>query len=92
MTGEHSKPETIEPCQANGAGQSTLKVHTMTHYEAIRTHIEASAPCSMAGVMHWATAQGFGGTKAVQAIQALKNDRIIDTSFDDDNAVIIDLV
>ena len=46
----------------------------------------------MAGVMHWATAQGFGGTKAVQAIQALKNDRIIDSSFDDDNAVIIDLV
>ena len=64
----------------------------MTHYEAIKTHIEASAPCSMTGVMRWATAQGFGGSKAVQAVQALKNERVIDTSFDDDNAVIIDLV
>lgn len=64
----------------------------MTHYEAIKTHIEASSPCSMRGVMCWASIQGFGGSKAVQAIQALKNDRIIETSFDDDNSVIIDLI
>jgi hypothetical protein len=46
----------------------------------------------MTGVMRWATSQGFGGAKAVQAIQTLKNERIIETSFDDDNAVIVDLV
>lgn len=67
-------------------------MHTLTHYEVIKTHVEASAPCSMVGVMRWATSQGFGGTKAVQAIQTLKNERIIDTSFDDDNQVIVDLV
>ena len=67
-------------------------MQTMTHYEAIRTHIEASSPCSLAGVMRWATAQGFGGSKAVQAIQALKTERVVDTSFDDDHSVIVDLV
>jgi len=67
-------------------------MQTLTHYEAIRTHIEASSPCSLVGVMRWAAAQGFGGSKAVQAIQALKTERVIDTSFDDDNAVIVDLV
>jgi hypothetical protein len=79
-----------------GTVQATLKdshiMQTMTHYEAIRTHIEASSPCSMAGVMRWATAQGYGGSKAVQAIQALKAERVITTSFDDDNSVIVDLV
>ena len=76
--------------------QATLKdsniMQTLTHYEAIRTHIEASSPCSLVGVMRWATAQGFGGSKAVQAIQALKTERVITTSFDDDNSVIVDLV
>ena len=76
--------------------QATLKdshiMQTMTHYEAIRTHIEASSPCSLVGVMRWATTQGFGGSKAVQAIQALKTERVIDTSFDDDSSVIVDLV
>jgi hypothetical protein len=67
-------------------------MQTLTHYNAIRTHIEASSPCSLAGVMRWATAQGFGGSKAVQAIQALKNERVIDTYFDDDNSVIVELV
>jgi hypothetical protein len=42
--------------------------------------------------MRWATAQGFGGSKAVQAIQALMNERVIDTSFDDGNNVIVDLI
>ena len=67
-------------------------MQTMTHYDAIRTHIEASSPCCLTGVMRWATAQGFGGTKAVQAIHALKAEQVIDTSFDDDNNVIVDLV
>jgi hypothetical protein len=67
-------------------------MHTLTHYEVIKTHIEATAPCCMTGVMRWATSQGFGGAKAVQAIQTLKNECIIETSFDDDNAVIVDLV
>lgn len=66
--------------------------HTLTHYTVIRTHIEASAPCCLSGVIRWASAQGFGGTKAVQAIQTLKNERVIETSLDDDNATIIDLL
>jgi hypothetical protein len=64
----------------------------MTHIEAIQTHIEASAPCSLKGVMSWATSQGFGGSKAVKAIQSLKNDRIIETSIDDDGSVVVDLI
>jgi hypothetical protein len=67
-------------------------MQTLTHYEAIRTHIEASSPCSMAGVMRWATAQGFGGFGVAQAIQELKTERVIDTYFDDDNSVIVELV
>lgn len=66
--------------------------HTLTHYEVIRTHIEASALCCLSGVIRWASAQGFGGTKAVQAIQTLKNERVIETSLADDNTTIIDLL
>jgi hypothetical protein len=72
--------------------QGITIMQTMTHYEVIRTHIEASSPCSLEGVMRWATAQGFGGFGVAQAIQTLKTERVIDTSFDDDNNVIIDLV
>ena len=64
----------------------------MTHLEAIQTHIEASAPCTMKHVMQWAAFQGFGGSKAVQAIQSLKNSRTIETSEDDDGETIIDLI
>lgn len=64
----------------------------MTHLEAIQTHIEASAPCTMKHVMRWAASQGFGGSKAVQAIQSLKNSRTIETSEDDDGETIIDLI
>ena len=67
-------------------------MQTLTHYEAIRTHIEASSPCALAGVMRWATAQGFGGFGVAQAIQELKTERVIDTYFDDDNSVIVELV
>jgi hypothetical protein len=64
----------------------------LTHYDVIKTHIEASNPCNMRSVMSWATAQGFGGSKAVQAINALKRERIIDTSQDDEGNTIIDLI
>jgi hypothetical protein len=67
-------------------------MQTLTHYDAIRTHIEASSPCSLVGVMRWATAQGFGGFGVAQAIQELKTERVIDTYFDDDNSVIVELV
>jgi hypothetical protein len=42
--------------------------------------------------MRWATAQGFGGFGVAQAIQELKTERVIDTYFDDDNSVIVELV
>ncbi len=64
----------------------------MTHIEAIKTHIEADAPCTLKHVIVWASAQGFGGSKTVQAIQVLKNQRIIETSIDDDGTVIVDLI
>ena len=64
----------------------------MTHLEAIRACIEADAPCSLAHVMHWATSQGFGGSKAVQAIQQLKTDRVIETSTDDEGSIVVDLI
>lgn len=67
-------------------------MQTLTHYEVIKTHIEACNPCSMRSVMSWATSQGFGGSKAIQAIQALKNERIIDTSQDDEGNTVIDLI
>lgn len=60
--------------------------------EAIRTHIEASAPCMLKGVLTWAKVQGFGGSKAISAIYALKNDGIIFTDFDDDGETIVELV
>ena len=75
--------------------QATFKdtiMQTLTHLEAIQTHIEASAPISLRSVMFWATSQGFGGSKAIQAIQTLKSDNVINTSTDDDNNTIIDLI
>jgi hypothetical protein len=42
--------------------------------------------------MRWATDQGFGGFGVAQAIQELKTERVIDTYFDDDNSVIVELV
>lgn len=64
----------------------------LTHYDAIKTHIEASNPCALKSVMSWATAQGFGGSKAIQAIQTLKHERIIETSQDDEGNTIVDLL
>ena len=69
--------------------------HYPTHnetVEVIRTHIEASAPCMLKGVLQWAAAQGYGGSKAVSAVQALKVNGIIFTDFDDDGETIVDLV
>lgn len=64
----------------------------LTHYEVIKTHIEASNPCALKSVLSWATAQGFGGSKAIQAIDTLKRERIIETSQDDEGNTIIDLL
>ena len=64
---------------------------TLTHYEAIKTHIEASSPCSLRSVMSWATSQGYGGSKAVQALQNLIVERTIETPLDDEGNTIIDL-
>ena len=64
----------------------------LTHYEVIKTHIEASNPCSLRSIMSWATSQGFGGSKAVQAIQTLIVERTIETSQDDTGLTIVELV
>jgi hypothetical protein len=64
----------------------------LTHYEVIKTHIEASSPCALKSVMSWATSQGFGGSKVIQAINTLKRECIIDTSQDDEGNTIIDLL
>jgi len=37
-------------------------------------HISADAPCSLAHVTDWARAQGFGGSRMIQAIHQLKMD------------------
>lgn len=63
----------------------------MTHIEAIQTHIEASSPCTLAGVMSWACNQGFGGSKAIQAIDTLKQAKIIDVLVDDEGTLIVEL-
>jgi hypothetical protein len=41
--------------------------------------------------MQWAGSQGFGGSKAVQAIHTLKIQGIIEVS-DDDGVVVIELI
>ena len=64
----------------------------LTHYEVIKTHIEASNPCSLRSIMSWATSQGFGGSKAIQALDSLKRERIIDTVQDDTGLTIVELV
>lgn len=66
-----------------------MRKHSQTEVtEVIKTHIEASNPCSMKSVMSWATYQGYGGSKMIKAIQELKDARII--TVDDES--IIDLV
>jgi hypothetical protein len=42
--------------------------------------------------MSWATSQGFGGSKAIQALQTLIVERTIETSQDDEGNTIIDLL
>lgn len=60
--------------------------------EDIKTHIEASAPCTLQGVLRWASQQGLGGSKAIQAIQALQQQQVIVTSLDDEGVIVVDLV
>jgi hypothetical protein len=48
-------------------------------------HISADAPCSLSHVASWASKQGFGGSKMVQALHQLKLDKQI--SIDDENTI-----
>ena len=67
----------------------------MTHsdtYDAIKTHIEASAPCTLQGVLLWASQQGLGGSKAIQTINTLRQNKTIETSLDDEGSIIVDLL
>jgi hypothetical protein len=48
-------------------------------------HISADGPCSLSHVTSWASSQGFGGSKMVQALHQLKLDKQI--SINDDNTV-----
>lgn len=48
-------------------------------------HISADGPCSLYHVTSWASSQGYGGSKMVQALHQLKIDRQI--NIDDSNTV-----
>jgi hypothetical protein len=41
--------------------------------------------------MSWACNQGFGGSKAIQAIDTLKQAKIIDVLVDDEGTLIVEL-
>jgi hypothetical protein len=55
------------------------------HMRALLDHIAADSPCSLSHVASWASQQGFGGSKMVQALHQLKLDKQI--NIDDDNTV-----
>ena len=55
------------------------------HMNALLDHIAADGPCSLSHVTSWASSQGFGGSKMVQALHQLKIDKHI--SIHDDNTV-----
>lgn len=48
-------------------------------------HISADGPCSLSHVTSWASSQGYGGSKMVQALHQLKLDKQI--IINDDNTV-----
>lgn len=60
----------------------------MTHYEAILDHIKADAPCSYNHVINWANSQGFGGSKMVNAVRQLLQDKVINMSSEDGSITI----
>jgi hypothetical protein len=55
------------------------------HMRVLLDHISADGPCSLSHVTSWASSQGFGGSKMVQALHQLKLDKQI--SIDDENTV-----
>ena len=55
------------------------------HMNALLDHIAADSPCSLSHVTSWASKQGFGGSKMVQALHQLKLDKQI--TINDDNTV-----
>jgi hypothetical protein len=55
------------------------------HMRALLDHIAADAPCSLSHVTSWASKQGLGGSKMIQALHQLKLDKQI--SIDDENTV-----
>ena len=55
------------------------------YMRALLDHISADAPCSLSHVTSWASQQGFGGSKMVQALHQLKLDKQI--TINDDNTV-----
>jgi len=64
----------------------------MTNIDHIRTHIEASAPCSLFGVAAWADTQlNIDAARFIGVIDFLTAGGVIALSFEDCNFV-IDLV
>lgn len=55
------------------------------HMRALIDHISADGPCSLSHVTSWASSQGFGGSKMVQALHQLKLDKQI--NIDSENIV-----
>ena len=64
----------------------------MTNLEHIRTHIEASAPCSLFSVAAWADSQlNIDAARFVAIIDFLTAGNVISLNFEDCNFV-IDLI
>lgn len=65
--------------------QSIEQQALQDHMRALLDHIAADGPCSLQHVTSWASSQGFGGSKMVQALHQLKIDNQI--NIDSDNTV-----
>ena len=59
------------------------------YIDTIRTHVEASNPCTWSSVVRWCAHQGYGGTRMIKALQELKESGIISTENEDGSTVII---
>jgi hypothetical protein len=63
----------------------------MTTQDFILLVVQADGPCTLAHVLHDCKTQGF--TKGfVQALQALKNARLVQTEQDEEGQTIIELI
>lgn len=61
----------------------------MTNLEHIRTHIEASAPCSLFSVATWADSQlNIDAARFVAVIDFLTAGNVINVTYEDCNFVI----